>query len=219
MFYRCGCDWLVMAASPCDGLVDDPRCRRSRRIHYIPIKHPSRHCSWGQTPISTQVTRISCRGGVSPCFCDERWWQPSHFVADAPHAMCHFESALRVTPAGWPSCWGFFLRRFLEWMAAFAKTAGLVFSSECGREAICAALNTAVGHQTLLFCWIDSFFYPLEKPDDLLSLFSNLCFLKLWSAVNVGTYCSVTHMGIAIYYKYNLFLWLIWSIISYQWLL
>lgn len=88
--------WVWLIGDGCVALRwpgGDPRCRRSRRIHYIPIKHPSRHCSWGQTPISTQVTRISFPVFLYTRDDDNRLI----LLADAPHAMCHFESALRVT--------------------------------------------------------------------------------------------------------------------------
>lgn len=189
-----------MAASPCHGPVMN---------HGVGEAVISSILHSNQTSFTTLLLRpnaslptsdpnqLSGAGGISPCFCDKRWWQPSVAVARYVSFWVGAESDLQDDPHVEDF---FFLRRFLEWMAAFAKTAGLVFSSECGREAICAALKTAVGHQALLFRWTDSLFCPLRNLTT--SSVSSLIFVFLncgqW--VNVGTCCSVTLMGVIMYW-------------------
>lgn len=99
-----------------------------------------------------------------------------------PHAMCHFESALRVT------CGMTLMLRVF-----FSPSLPGVNGRLCQDSWPCFLLRMWEGSDlccTQNGCRTPIALVPLnrftflssEKPDDRLSLFSNLCFLKLWSA-------------------------------------
>lgn len=161
-----GCDHLWVSR-PCSDLVMSHVVGEAVLIEVSAV-----------TFLLRQNANLSASGTsrLTACFCNSSQ-QPSHFVVDTHMPCAPLRSAPWVTRT-MTLVLGCFSHCFLHWMDAFAKTAGLVFSSECGRRAICVTLESTLRHQTLLFCRINSCFCCMKNLTTSRVLFSNIVFLN-----------------------------------------